>query len=327
MSDAFETFEHNGYKVEIYSDFDPTDPREEYDHVGRLTIFGSSWNHLSDKEYHLTCDKDEFLRSLIDCPTLDRVDALVEELSWSHRCMWEESQALSAPIVMDDVETRMWQALDKVENAKHSTYLLRCAGVDTDPIINDLIDVMEDTYILPANIASLAKRSTESARELIRRQVFMRRANPTAKRRAFLEEKQKALLEAALNEAVIALPISIYEHNSYSIKAWDEPCWDSENIDGWIYVPWDKARQEWEGTDEEIRAKALKCLKAEVEEYDQYLQGDVWGYVIKDVDGAEVDLGSCWGFYGLKYARECAKEAVPTHDEDGMATIPSELEA
>jgi len=325
MSGPFETFNHNGYQVEIHVDQDYRDPREAHDHVGRLTVFGSSWNHLSDKEYRQDCDKDEFLRALINCPTLDRVDALVEELAWSHRCMWEGSQAWSAPIVMDDVEARIWMALDKVEKAKHSTYLLRCSGIDTDPIIDDLIDVMEETHVLPADVAALAKRSTESARGLVRQQNFMRRANPTAKRRAFLEQKQKALLESALNEAVIALPISIYEHNMYSIKAWDQPCWDSENIDGWIYMPWSKARQEWYGTDKEVRVKALECLKAEVEEYDSYLQGDVWGHVIKDEDGTVVD--SCWGYFGLEYARECAKEAVPKHDEDGMATIPSELEA
>jgi hypothetical protein len=324
MSEPFETFTHNNYTVEIHQDEIGVDPRKDYDHIGRLTVFGSNWNHLSDKEYRQDCDKDEFLRSLIDCPPLDRVDVLVEELDWSHRCMWEESQALSAPTVMDDVETQIWRALDKVEKAKHSTYALRCAGIDTKEMIDDLIDVMEEVGTLSSTVAMLAKRSVKSARGCVRKQVFLRRSGRTAKRRAFLEEKQKALLESALNDVIIGLPISIYEHNMYSIKAWDQPCWDSENIDGWIYMPLDKARQEWSGTDEEIKTKALACLKAEVEEYDQYLQGDVWGYVIKK-DDEEID--SCWGFYGLEYAKECAKEAVPTHDEDGMATIPSELEA
>jgi hypothetical protein len=37
------------------------------------------------------------------------------------------------------------------------------------------------------------------------------------------------------------------------------------------------------------------CLKGEVEVYDQYLTGDVWGFEVVE-DGEVTD--SCWGFFG-----------------------------
>ncbi len=49
-----------------------------------------------------------------------------------------------------------------------------------------------------------------------------------------------------------------------------------------------------------LKNKALKIAQGEVETYDQYLRGEVYGYKI-DGDG-----DSCWGFYGQE---ECISEA------------------
>lgn len=46
-------------------------------------------------------------------------------------------------------------------------------------------------------------------------------------------------------------------------------------------------------------------LKAEIKEYDQFLTGDVYGYVVEDQEGN--NLESCWGFYGLDYCKEEAR--------------------
>jgi hypothetical protein len=56
-----------------------------------------------------------------------------------------------------------------------------------------------------------------------------------------------------------------------------------------------------------IKEWAEKYIEATVKGYDQYLTGDVYGYVIKDKDE---QIDSCWGFYGLDYVIESAKEAV-----------------
>jgi hypothetical protein len=46
-----------------------------------------------------------------------------------------------------------------------------------------------------------------------------------------------------------------------------------------------------------MRAKIEKYLTGEVETYDQYLTGEVYGFTIeKGEDEEHVD--SCWGFYG-----------------------------
>jgi hypothetical protein len=47
-----------------------------------------------------------------------------------------------------------------------------------------------------------------------------------------------------------------------------------------------------------------------IDEWNQYLSGDVYGYVIADGNGEHVD--SCWGFFGFDYAKTEARNAVPT---------------
>ena len=52
-----------------------------------------------------------------------------------------------------------------------------------------------------------------------------------------------------------------------------------------------------------------KYAEGMVETWNQYLSGDVWGYVIED--GEQNLIDSCWGFYGFEYAKEEAFAAVP----------------
>lgn len=77
----------------------------------------------------------------------------------------------------------------------------------------------------------------------------------------------------------------------------------------------------------------------EISEWEAYLEGDVWGYVVEkkvtwqrlDSNGEPVfsvspcfietweELDSCWGFYGEEYAVQAAEEALEWHVEDGAA--------
>ena len=105
-------------------------------------------------------------------------------------------------------------------------------------------------------------------------------------------------------------PLYLYDHSGISISMGSfigraqHAAWDSGQV-GWIYISNDEIVHEWMGdniscpiTDEAMQ-HARDCMKAEVQVYDDYLTGSVYGYVIKDPDDEQ-------GVSGLfaKYARE-----------------------
>jgi hypothetical protein len=77
--------------------------------------------------------------------------------------------------------------------------------------------------------------------------------------------------------------------------------WDSGQV-GHIYVSLEKIREEYscKRVSKKMRERIEGYLKGEVETYDKYLTGDVYGFNIvrEDEDGEEVHIDSCWGFYG-----------------------------
>lgn len=62
-------------------------------------------------------------------------------------------------------------------------------------------------------------------------------------------------------------------------------------------------KKEWR-----TRQKAREAALAKVEEWNQYISGDVWGYIIEDDEGNHLD--SCWGFYGHDFCEQEAKSAL-----------------
>lgn len=89
----------------------------------------------------------------------------------------------------------------------------------------------------------------------------------------------------------VSLPLFLYDHGSITISTTPFSCpWDSGQV-GFIYMPDEMLAAEFDNDKE----KAKQCLLSEVQTYDQYLTGDVWGYIITK-DGEEID--SCWGWYG-----------------------------
>lgn len=106
-----------------------------------------------------------------------------------------------------------------------------------------------------------------------------------------------------------------------------------QSPDGFIVCDAETAEKEWD-----TREECENYLRAEVTEYSQYLQGDVYGYVVKDADGEEfenVGTGagmipldvSCWGFIGeLDYVRGEANTAAESVAES-LAAEQVEREA
>lgn len=57
--------------------------------------------------------------------------------------------------------------------------------------------------------------------------------------------------------------------------------------------------------------KAYKVAESLIEEWNQYLSGDVYGYQIEGPDGN--DLDSCWGFYGFEYIKDEVRSLLAHH--------------
>ena len=114
------------------------------------------------------------------------------------------------------------------------------------------------------------------------------------------------------HDAAVILPLFLYDHSGITLQTSPFSCsWDSGQI-GFIYMSRTTVRNEAPGHPK-ILSKAAKvwatqCLLAEVQRYDQYLTGDVWGYVIEDSASHEVE--SCWGFYGESYCQTEGENAM-----------------
>lgn len=110
-------------------------------------------------------------------------------------------------------------------------------------------------------------------------------------------------------------PLGLIDHSGISIYIgdgahWCDPGgWDSGQI-GWAYVTRKTALYEWgkRNVTRKVRDLAEAALRAEVEVYDQYLRNDVYGYVIVDPSGD--DVNSCWGFFGTDGAIEAATQEI-----------------
>jgi hypothetical protein len=105
------------------------------------------------------------------------------------------------------------------------------------------------------------------------------------------------------------LPVYLYDHSGLTINTTGFSCpWDSGQV-GVVFVEREKALKEFGGKrpalTRSVRAKVEKCLRGEVETYDQMLRGEVYGYDVKK--GDEI-VESCSGFYGdMDYCIDEAK--------------------
>jgi hypothetical protein len=99
------------------------------------------------------------------------------------------------------------------------------------------------------------------------------------------------------NDEYICLPVFAYIHGNVTLSTKPFSCqWDSGQS-GIIYVSKEKIRKEFgvKRVSLKLMETVIKQLQGEVNTYSRYLNGDVYGYVVEDDQGEEVD--SCWGFF------------------------------
>ena len=101
-------------------------------------------------------------------------------------------------------------------------------------------------------------------------------------------------------DPLIIKPLYIYEHGAITIRTSSfNDRWDSRQL-GFVYVRKQDVRDDFfiKRCGQAIKERVDVLLEGEVDTYDKYLQGRVYGYrVFKVTDGIEEELDSCWGFY------------------------------
>lgn len=106
------------------------------------------------------------------------------------------------------------------------------------------------------------------------------------------------------------LPMFLYDHSGLTISCGARlypysDRWDSSAV-GWVVALKKTLMDNQIGTESTWRERAAEIMKADVEVYDQYLTGEVYGYTLYEADMPEnadepiawEEIHSCWGFYG-----------------------------
>ena len=153
----------------------------------------------------------------------------------------------------------------------------------------------------------------------------------------YQRDAREATLEGVLRDDVIVMPVYAYVHSGATIRVgqpfscpWDSAqsgvvyCTDDEAKDWFRVRPshWDAelkrtvcdAPRDTSPLTADERERAIAVLTSEVEEFDHYLRGDIYGFVVTNDCGESVD--SCWGFVGdEKYCMEAgvsSARSLPT---------------
>lgn len=130
----------------------------------------------------------------------------------------------------------------------------------------------------------------------------------------------KEFLAEAKENNYLVLPLYMYEHSgiafSTSRNGYPFNCPFDSDMFGFIFLTREKIA-EWHGEKyakritKKRKETLLKQLENSVNLLNDYVSGDVYGYVIEDTEGEVLD--SCYGYYGdyvenaLKEARSCAE--------------------
>lgn len=122
----------------------------------------------------------------------------------------------------------------------------------------------------------------------------------------YVEDLTIPQCQSLLYTYLVSLPLWLYDHSGITIGCGDcvypyNDRWDSGLV-GWIVY----ARQKDDG--EGWRERAFDRMRTEVEEYDYYLHGEVYGFTLYK-NREEID--SCWGYYGGDLAKNGILDNCP----------------
>ena len=118
-------------------------------------------------------------------------------------------------------------------------------------------------------------------------------------------------------DQVVSFPLYVYEHSGIhmSVDDFNDP-WDSGCV-GVIYTTFERIAQEYGEATPQTVEMARDLLRGEVEEFDQYISGEVYGFRLmqKNEVGRLEELESGWGFLGS----DITQNGILSHLPNAMA--------
>jgi hypothetical protein len=161
---------------------------------------------------------------------------------------------------------------------------LKDLAIEADSTVEDRIDYWENG---PGWIRILNKRMDED-------DVFNSSDECT--------NKVNSIIQKTIDKYYIMLPLYLYDHSGLTIQTSPFSCpWDSGMV-GFVYVSIKAVKKEWNWKvlTKSRRQNIIDILVSEVNSYDDYLTGSVYGYTIEPTDKNKSIAcdDSCWGYFG-----------------------------
>ena len=115
------------------------------------------------------------------------------------------------------------------------------------------------------------------------------------------EKLEYGALRNLISKTAVILPLYFYDHSVQSISTESfigravHAEWDSGLV-GEVFCSHEDVKKAFGHVTPQTIEWTKHALKMEVAEYDSWLRGECYGYMLTDENGDEID--SCWGFYG-----------------------------
>lgn len=126
-----------------------------------------------------------------------------------------------------------------------------------------------------------------------------------------LEELRMSELISLLEQSneIVLMPLYLYDHSDITMSTSPYSCpWDSGQV-GWIYADRQAIEANYGSMTPDTVKLAKEALQSEVQVYDYYLRGEVYGFQLFEKN---IEIDSCLGFIGdIRDVQDQIKEYLP----------------